>query len=66
MKAALYVLGGVLAALGFAGLSILSVEVAEWLFGPVWGLAAWALALVVLGGGVFGWLVYQKRSIRRG
>jgi hypothetical protein len=62
MKAALYVLGGIVAAFGFVGLSILSVEAAEWLFGPVWGIAAWALALITLGGGVFGWSVYRMRA----
>ena len=37
MKAALYVLGGVVAALGVAGIGVLLVEGMTWLFGP-WGL----------------------------
>jgi hypothetical protein len=40
MKAALYVLGGVVAALALTGLSILSVEAAKWLFGDAWGIMA--------------------------
>jgi hypothetical protein len=61
VKAALYVLAGVVAALGLGGVGILSVELAKWLFGPVWGIAAWGLALLILGGGIFGWLVYRMR-----
>lgn len=64
MKAALYVLGGVAAALAFAALSILSVELAKWLFGPVLGFGVWGLSLVILGGGYTGWMIYRLRARR--
>ena len=43
MKAVLYVLAGIVAALGLGGAGILSVELANWLFGPVWGIGVWGL-----------------------
>jgi hypothetical protein len=61
VKAALYVLAGIVAALGLGGAGILSVELAKWLFGPVWGLGVWGLSLLILGGGYVGWSVYRMR-----
>lgn len=65
MKPVLYVLGGVGVALASAALSFLSIMLAQRLFGPAWGIVAWGLALIVLGGGAGGWLVYRIRSNRR-
>ena len=61
MKPALYVLGGIAAAFAFAGLSILSVELSNWLFGK-YGLLVWAGVLMTLGGGLYGWLFYRLRG----
>jgi hypothetical protein len=64
VKPVLYVLAGVVAALGLGGAGILSVELAKWLFGPVWGLGVWGLSLLILGGGYVGWSVYRLRTAR--
>ena len=58
MKAALYVLAGIVAALGVAGIGVLLVEGMTWLFGP-WGLFIEYLSMLALGGGYVGWSVYR-------
>lgn len=62
MKPALYTLAGIVGAFAFGGLSVLSVMLAQWLFGEVWGMAIWGLTMMTLGGGMFGWLVYRIRN----
>lgn len=65
MTAALYVLGGVVAALGAVGIGALLPRIASALFGDH-GLVMTLLLFACLMGGLFGWLVYRMRSIRRG
>jgi hypothetical protein len=65
VKPVFYVLGGVGLTLASAALSFLSILLAQWLFGPAWGIVAWGLALIALGGGAGGWIVYRIRSNRR-
>ena len=61
MKPALYVLGGVAGAFALGGLGAISVKLAQWLFGE-YGLPVWAITLMALGGGLFGWTVYRVRN----
>jgi hypothetical protein len=63
VKPALYVLGGIFAALGVTGLSVLLAWTATELLGP-WGLFIEYLSMLALGGGYVGWSVYRMRAAR--
>jgi glycopeptide antibiotics resistance protein len=65
MKAALYVLGGIVAMFAFGGVVILGIEILEWLFGPVWGVGIFGLVLMALSGGYTGWMIYRLRASQR-
>jgi hypothetical protein len=57
---ALYVLGGIVAALGVAGFAVLLAWLATEFLGP-WGLFIEYLSMLALGGGYVGWSVYRMR-----
>jgi hypothetical protein len=61
VKAALYVLVGIAAALSVAGFGVLLAWSAMELLGP-WGLFIEYLSMLALGGGYVGWSVYRMRS----
>lgn len=62
MKPALYILAGIVGAFALGGFSVLSVMLAQWLFGDALGIPVWSLTLMALGGGLFGWLFYRLRN----
>jgi hypothetical protein len=63
MTPALYVLGGIVAALGVAGFAVLLAWTATELLGP-WGLFIEYLSMLALGGGYVGRSLYRLRTAR--
>jgi hypothetical protein len=61
VKASLYVLAGIVAALAFVGFGVLLVEGMTWLLGP-WGLFIEYLSMLAVAGGYVGWSVYRMRT----
>jgi hypothetical protein len=61
MKAALYILAGVLATLAFLAASLLLAWAFEGLFGSTYGPMVEIVGLFSLAGGYTGWMIYRAR-----
>jgi hypothetical protein len=61
MKPALYVLGGIALMFGLFGLEGALIWAFNRLFGE-YGILAWGLMFMAIGGGCFGWIVYRIRN----